>query len=326
MPVRIRIAFLGALLSTILCPFGAAPPACAVIVLGGRDANGNLNSSGRNLNPAPSNLSSYVGTWGSYLATPIAPRYFITANHIGDGGGGGTFIYSDGTSTPSIYTASLAAVQNDLAIWQISTADPSFTHYAPLYTASTETGNALITIGRGTARGGPVTSPTTMQQAGWFWGSGDGLTSWGANTVLSVAPVSSPPAGFGGNFVRFAFNNNGNPDTGILSVGDSGGPTFVFNPTDNQYELAGINALVDQVSSQADSSTNPQFLMQAALYDSRGFYTGPTQVQGSSPVPLNSYASSIASAIPFVDSVIAPEPSVLALLGLSSAWLLVRRR
>ena len=324
--MRVRAAFVAAFLSLIGSFLAVAPTARAVIVLGGRDTTGNLNNSGRNLNSAPSNLESYVGTWGSYLGTPIAPRYFITASHIGDGGSGGTFIYSNGTLTPTTYTATVAGVQNDLAIWKINNADPSFSLYAPLYTASTEVGNALITIGRGTARAGPVTSPSTMQQAGWSWDSGDGQISWGANTVVSVGPISSPPAGFGGDFVKFAFNNNGNPDTGIYSVGDSGGPTFVFNPADSQYELAGINSLVDQVSSQADGSTNPQFLMQAALYDSRGFYDGPNQIGGGSPVPLSSYASGIESALPFIESVIAPEPSVLALLALSGAGVLVRRR
>jgi hypothetical protein len=324
MPLRIRVAFPGVFAWLILL-LAAAGPAGAVIVLGGRNTGGTLDNSGRNLNSAPSNLSLYVGTWGAYLGTPIAPRYFITANHIGDGGGGGSFVYSNGLPSPTIYTATLAGVQNDLAIWKISDSGPAFTLYAPLYNASTETGNALVTIGRGTQRGGAVTSSTTMMQAGWNWGTADTLISWGANTVASVGPAPSPPAGFGGDFVKFTFNNNGNPDTGSLSDGDSGGPTFVFNPADNQYELAGINALVDQVSSQADSATNPQFLMRAALYDSRGFYDGPNQVTGSSAVPLGSYASRISSAIPFIDSVV-PEPGTLDLLAMVGVGLLARRR
>jgi hypothetical protein len=325
MLVRIRVAFLGVFASLILV-LSAARPAGAVIVLGGRDTNGSLNNSGRNLNSAPSNLGLYVGTWGAYLGTPIGPRYFITANHIGDGGGGGSFVYSNGLPSPAVYTATLAGAQNDLAIWKISNSDPAFTLWAPLYTASTETGNALVTIGRGTQRGSAVASPTTMMQAGWSWGTADTLISWGANTVASVGAVTNPPAGFGGDFVKFTFNNNANPDTAILSDGDSAGPTFVFNPADSQYELAGINALVDQVSSQADSSSNPQFLMRAALYDSRGFYDGPNQVTGSSAVPLSSYASRISSAMSFIDSVIVPEPEALALLALAASVLLVRRR
>jgi hypothetical protein len=323
MPIRIRAVFLGMLVWAAVGML--APSARAVIVLGGRNSAGALDNSGRNINPAPSNLSSYVGTWGSYLGTPIAPRYFITANHIGDGGSGGTFAYSNGTLSPTLYTASLAGVQNDLAIWKISDSNPAFTLFAPLYTGSNETGNALVTIGRGTQRGSPVTSPTTMQQAGWNWGPSDSAISWGANTVAGVGPVTNPPAGFGGDFVQFAFNNNSNPDTGILSVGDSGGPTFVFNPADNQYELAGINALVDQVSSQPDSASNPQFLMNAALYDKRGFYDGPNQVMGESPMPLSSYASSTASAMSFIDSIIVPEPGSMGIIALAVSGLLIRR-
>jgi hypothetical protein len=165
-----------------------------------------------------------------------------------------------------------------------------------------------------------------MQQAGWNWGTADLAISWGANTVAAVGPLSNAPAGFSGSFVSFAFSNNGNADTGIYSDGDSGGPTFVFNPAHNQYELAGINALVDQVSTQADSATNPQFLLRAALYDARGFYDGPTQITGPSAVPLSSYASDINSALPFIDGIIVPEPGAVALIVLSAAGFFVRRR
>jgi hypothetical protein len=303
-------------------------PVGAVIVLGGHDADGTPDSAlGRNLNSAPSNLSSYIGTWGLYLGTPIAPRYFITANHIGDGGSGGTFAYGDGTLSINTYTATLAGTSNDLAIWKISNSDRAFTHYAPLYTTSTEVGNALVSVGRGTPRGTSVTSPQTSQQAGWNWGSADTAISWGANTVAAAGPISNPPAGFGGDFLTWTFNNNSNLDTGILSDGDSGGPTFVFNPAHSQYELAGINSLVDQVSSQQDSATNPQFLMRAALYDARGFWDGPNQIGGSNPVPLSSYSTRISSEISFIDSVTGlPEPSSVGLLVAVMAALLRRRR
>jgi hypothetical protein len=320
MPVRICFVVALWLIAGML-----TSPAGAVIVLGGRDATGSLDGTGRNLNAAPSSLSSYVGIWGAYLGTPIGPRYFITANHIGNAGNG-SFVYPNGTPIPTTYTATLAGVQNDLAIWKIADGDPAFTLWSSLYSSSTEVGNALVTIGRGTPRGTPVNTPGTMTQAGWNWGTADSAISWGANTVAAVGPVANAPAGFGGDFVSFAFNNNGNPDTGICSDGDSGGPTFVFNPTTHQYELAGINSLVDQVSTQADSSTNPQFLLRAALYDSRGFYDGPNQIAGDSPMPLSSYASDIYSALPFIDSIIVPEPGAVGILILSAPGLLVRRR
>lgn len=313
--------------------WGAAPRAGAVIVLGGRDASGDPTQSGSNINPAPDNLGEYVGTFGNYLATPIAPRYFITANHIGNGylqsdSGGATFLYSNGTGVATTYTATIAGVQNDLAIWEISPSDPSFTLYAPLYTASTEVGNPLVTIGRGTTRGAAVYSPTdSSQQVGWQWGPSNGAITWGTGTVGAITTVTTP--GFGGDLLQWSFTNDPTqPDTGILSDGDSGGPVFVYTPADKQYELAGINGLVDVVSQTSDPNGTTPFY--AALYDSRGFYTEPPPsselITGSDPVPLNSYASRISSADSFIQGVTTtPEPASLSAL-LAGLALVFRRR
>jgi hypothetical protein len=320
--VLVRIAF-----GTFLSVCGLfAMPARAVIVLGGRDATGALNNSGQNINPAPSNLSSYVGTWGNYLATPIAPDYFITANHVGDGGGGGTFMYADGGITPLPYTATLAGVQDDLAIWKISNSDPAFTHYAPLFTGSSEVGLSLVDIGRGTPRGTVVNTPSTSTPAGWNWGSPNPmLVTWGSNTVASITTVTPTMPGFGGDFLKWTFTNTGNPDTGILSVGDSGGPTFVFNPADNQYELAGINSLVDEVSTQSDPNGN--FLLPAALYNTTGFYNGTSLITNANPFVLGSYSTRIASRLDFIDSVAGvPEPGMLGLASMFGFIGLLRRR
>ena len=306
---------------------GLAAPARAVIVLGGRDATGALNNSGQNSNPAPSNLGSYVGTWGDFLGTPIAPQYFITANHIGDGGSGGVFTYSDGGATPIVYTATLVGTKDDLAIWKISTG-PAFTHYAPLYTGSGEKTLSLIDIGRGTPRGTVVNTPSTSTPAGWNWATANPLhpTTWGANTVADIATFTSPPAGLGGDFLKWTFNNNANPDTGILSVGDSGGPTFIFNAASSRYELAGVSSTVDEVSTQSDP--NSQFLLQAALYDARGFYDGTTLLANANPIALSSYSTRISSRLSFIDSVTGvPEPGVCMLIfGMAGASCHRRRR
>jgi len=318
--LRVGIAAFG------IASIGLALPARAVIVLGGRDATGALNNSGQNINPAPGNLESYVGTWGSYLGTPIAPDYFITANHIGDGGSGGTFLYSDGGATPLTYTATLAGTQDDLAIWKISNSDPAFTHYAPLYTGSSEVGLSMIDIGRGTPRGTVVNTPSTSTPAGWNWGSPNPrLVTWGANTVSSVMTVTPTMPGFGGEFLKWAFTNNGNPDTGILSDGDSGGPAFVFNPVDNQYELDGINSLVDEVSTQSDPKGN--FTLAAALYNTDGFYNGTTQITDANPFVLNSYSTLISSRLDFIDSVTGvPEPGTFGFVSIIGIIGLYRRR
>ena len=113
----------------------------------------------------------YIGRWGSYIGTPIGPRHFMTANHIGDGGSGGTFFYHNGTATETTYQAVRVANQDDLAIWQLTDASPSFTLWAPVYTASDETARDLVAIGRGTDRGAEVRFPAnTGDLRGWQWG------------------------------------------------------------------------------------------------------------------------------------------------------------
>jgi len=48
--------------------------------------------------------------------------------------------------------------------------------------------------------------------------------SWGTN---AVADVVVPPSGPGGDYLFFQFDNNGNPNEGIYSTGDSGGAVFI---------------------------------------------------------------------------------------------------
>jgi hypothetical protein len=296
-----RLSFLSALLVALAVE---AVPARAVIVMTGRDVNGNLDNSGTNKNPAPFGLGDYEGHFGGFLGTPIAPTYFITARHIGNAGGG-VFTFNNGTTTTTTYTvADAGEVGNtDLEIWKV-TAGGTFSHFAPLYASGNEIGNALVAIGNGTTRGGAVTSPAPFNQfSGWAWGGAATAASWGTATVVATPTAGQvgAPAGFGGDFLQFAFNrvtdvsgNVLNPDQGIFSTGDSGGGTFVRDPSDGVYKLAGVNSLVDQV---LDSSGNP---LSDALFDSRGFYTTDPnnnliQITGNSPVPLNSYSTRISS-------------------------------
>jgi hypothetical protein len=311
----------------LLCLLALPGTAHAVIVQGGHDVNGVADNSGRNLNAAPSGLSSYVGTFGNYLGTPIAPRYFITANHIGNGflqnTGVGTLTYSNGTATPTVYGATLAGAQNDLAIWKIRDAGPAFSLYAPIYSGPGEMSQPLVVLGRGTARGSVVNSPTTLQPGGWAWGAADNATSWGTGTIADIKTVTTP--GFGGDQLKWAFNfDAAHPDTSILSDGDSGGPVFVLNSTNSQYQLAGISGLVDQVSASSDpNGTNP---LRDALYDARGFYSGTQQISDPQPVPLSSYASRLSSASGFINATLVPEPSTIGLMLVGVSGTLTCRR
>jgi len=315
----------GGLIAAAVCAvlLAAAGPLHAVIVQGGRNISGTLDSSGRNLNPAPDNLGNYVGGFFGFLGTPISPQYFVTANHI-TSATSGTFIYDNGTSTTTSYSATLAGVEDDLAIWKISDSGPAFSLYAPLYTSSTEVGQSLIVLGLGTSRGAAVFNASN-QQVGWQWGSNDGQLSWGAGTVGNIVTMNMP--GFGGDFLPFAFSrvtdsqgNLLNPDTGILSSGDSGGPIFVKDPADGVYKLAGVNSLVDSVSTTANGTA-----LTDALYDQRGFYNGSMLISGPQPIPMNSYDTRISSRIAFIDSVV-PEPATGLAAVLIPAVLLRRKR
>ncbi|OAI45955.1 hypothetical protein AYO44_12195 [Planctomycetaceae bacterium SCGC AG-212-F19] len=292
----------------------AVRPAPAVIVLG---PGSDVTDPGRNLNAPPSNLGAYVGTFGSFLGTPIAPQYFVTAYHINDGSSPGTFLYANNTNTVTPYTVSFVARDQDLAIWKVADTGPLFTYYAPLYLAGNEVNQSLVTIGRGTARGGAVPASPAQPQ-GWAWGASDSKISWGTNRVDAIINSSqfpSPIPGFGGDFLYFTFDQT-KPDhnnVGIYSGGDSGGPTFVRDPADGVYKLAGINSLVDQVN---DGHGNNAF----ALFDAFGFFDGSNQI--TTHDPLASYATRIDDHLPFLsDFAPIPEPTSLVLTFLGAAGL-----
>jgi len=301
--------------------------AWGVIVMVGRAANGTLDNSGTNKNPAPNNLGSYTGQFGGFLGTAIAPQYLLTATHLGPSA---TFVYADGGNTDIVYPITLAGNINDIAIWKIN-GPQTFTHWIPIYTAGNEVNQPLVVLGNGTTRGTPVNTPSTSNLAGWQWGGGGPLRSWGTNTVKSVlnADFGAP---LQGDFLTFTFDrvvdgggNVTNPDNAILSGGDSGGPTFVLDPSDNQWKLAGINSAVDQWSQTPNGQP-----FAASLFDSRGFFDGANEITGSNPVPDASYVTRVSSRADFINSIAAvPEPRSLMLMGViafPALVVVIRRR
>jgi hypothetical protein len=107
----------------------------------------------------------YQGKWGEFLGTAIAPHYFITAKHVG-GAVGQSFSYHESSYTTTGYFDN---EQNDLRIWQIEGAFPS---YAELYSSGDEIGKRLVVFGRGTQRGKEV---------------------WMDTNALAIVGASSPP-------------------------------------------------------------------------------------------------------------------------------------
>jgi hypothetical protein len=116
----------------------------------------------------------YEGFWGAFLGTPIAPRFFISAKHVGNAG---TLVFQ-GTNYRVVN--GFLDPASDLAIWQVAEAFPSF---APLYTGTNEMGQRLMAFGRGTRRGAALTLDSVPK--GWPGALATGLCA-GAKT--SSAP------------------------------------------------------------------------------------------------------------------------------------------
>ncbi|MEA2709264.1 MAG: hypothetical protein QOF78_1865, partial [Phycisphaerales bacterium] len=161
--------------------FAVAQPASAVIL--SRTATRNTSA------PTGTNANSgwqWQGHWGGgFVGTPIAPQYFITAEHID--GAKGQAIYWNGKNYTT--TAQYDDPLTDLRIFKIS---GTFSSYAPIYTGSSETGKRAMVFGRGTTRSSEVKKGTTLK--GCKWGALDKVKSWGEN---NVAGTLSGGAGLG---------------------------------------------------------------------------------------------------------------------------------
>jgi hypothetical protein len=198
----------------------------------------------------------YEGLWeGSYLGTPIAPTFFLAAQHVG-GSIGGALQFS---GSPVLYhtIAFWDCPNSDLRVWQVAETFPS---YAPLYTGSNEVGKLCVVFGRGTQRGDAVT--VNSQLKGWKWGPMDGVERWGENVVAGIATDPSL-----GDFLAATFDRVGVSNECMLSVGDSSGGVFIQNGS--TWELAGVNYSSDGTYS-LDGTTNTEF--SGALVDQGGLY------------------------------------------------------
>jgi hypothetical protein len=68
----------------------------------------------------------FEGIWGAFLGTPVAPHFFLSAQHIGQAGTVFTFGGTDYTLVKAV-----GDPNSDLDLWQIAETFPVF---APLYT------------------------------------------------------------------------------------------------------------------------------------------------------------------------------------------------
>lgn len=257
----------------------SAHSALAVIFLSTADPAHN------NSTPGDNSGWQFEGQFNGFLGTPIAPNYFITANHIG-GSVGDSFVFHGETFTT---TASYSDPSGgDLHIWQV---DHAFATYAPLYSSGGEAGQELRVIGRGTQRGAALTISNVLK--GWSAGTPDNVQRWGRNLVTAIS---------NNLYLQANFDNPGLTDEVHLSSGDSGGGVFILE--NGLWKLAGINYAVDDLYTSANANSG----FSGAVFDARGYYVMNTngtfyKVSGSKNVPTAFYSSRIYGRLAWIQSV-----------------------
>ncbi len=280
----------------------SAQVARAVIFLQTDDPQHNTSTPGDNSG------WQYEGQLGTFLGTPVAPRYFLTAQHIG-GNIGDQFSFHGATYT---LTAYFDDAGSDLRLWQV---DGTFSDYAPLYQNSDEAGLELRVHGRGTQRGAALTLGGTLH--GWQWGPSDYVERWGSNVVAQTVVDSST----GWPYLQVAFESPGVPDEAHLSAGDSSGGVFINE--DGLWKLAGLNYGVDEIATQADGSD----AFPAAVFDARGYYIQddagnwiPAPDNGVN-VPTSFYSTRISSRLGWIEGVIGTDTATQLAQETYQSWL-----
>jgi hypothetical protein len=302
----------------------ASTQANAVILY--RSATRNISA------PGGTNYNSgwqWQGNWaGGFTGTPIAPKYFITAGHIG--GGVGQNIWFGGKN--HLTTQMWDDPSTDLRIYKIA---DTFNTYAPIYTGTAEAGKRAMIFGRGTTRSSEVRVGTELK--GWKHGTQDKVRSWGENMVSGSVNFG---AGYG-NLLKMTFNRGGLYNEGGISGGDSAGGMFINDG--GKWKLAGINYLVEGPFSLTSGGST----FFASLYDKGGLYqAGVWNGNTAADVPMNFYATRISSRASWIKGIIGttstasampaagtlagtrsvPEPASAAILAMGAAFILRRRR
>jgi len=203
----------------------------------------------------------YEGQWntdqGTFTGTPIAPTFFLAAQHIG-GSSGQPFVFNGFTYTT---VTNFDDPSTDLRIWQVAETFPS---YAPLYTQTNEVSKLCVAIGRGFDRGNAVI--VSGKTNGWQWGLTPGVQRWGENIISQI--YNSPP--LNGDHLLAAFDRNGITNECALTTYDSSGGMFIQDGI--TWKLAGIHHAVSNPFVSTNGVNGSGF--NAALVDYGGLYIG----------------------------------------------------
>ncbi len=238
---------------------------------------------------------NYEGQWGSFLGTPIAPHFFLSAAHIGQAGS--NFVFQNVTYT-LVAAGDSQDPFSDLHLWQVNETFPT---YAPMYAKNDETGQRIVAIGRGTQRGTEFDVDGVFR--GWNWGAGDSVQRWGENIVSQIVTFSIGP----GDGLYAIFDQDGLTNECDFSSGDSGGAIFINDG--GVWKVAGINYAVDG-NFYTDDMGGGEFI--AALFDAGGFYyqddsvNPPQYILIPEPTPTGFYCTRVSSKLPWIESVIDP--------------------
>ena len=203
----------------------------------------------------------YEGQWntdqGTFTGTPIAPTFFLAAQHIG-GSSGQPFVFNGFTYTT---VTNFDDPSTDLRIWQVA---QTFPYYAPLYTQTNEVSKLCVAIGRGFDRGNAVI--VGGKTNGWQWGLTPFVQRWGENIISQI--YNSPP--LNGDHLLAVFDRNGIANECMLTTYDSSGGMFIEDGT--TWKIAGVHHAVSNPFVSTNGVNGSGF--NAALVDYGGLYIG----------------------------------------------------
>lgn len=270
----------------------------------------------------------YLGYYGGFLGTAIAPQYFITSQHFGLQGG--VFVQDALFTGGATVNQTIDSTFNGgLGFWDIAGSDlrlfkieGTFASYAELYLGG-GVGETAVLTGRGGVRGDAVVGVGIQ---GWQHTTPDGVARWGTNEISGTIG-----SGAGTYWVARFDGTGGTTFEAGLSSGDSGGGLFVHQ--DGVWKLAGVNYSIDGFF-DTNNVVGDLSEFSASLTNMRGFYQGSDSAgwtfipSGGSELPSGMYFSSVTANASAIQSIIAvPEPSGMLLVTASlvggSVW---RRR